>query len=118
MLFSVALVLGAFWRRWWGAERPSWAFPGYRITQGVVGIAMVFGLALLAGHSWWIAGIRGALAIAFMSSVAMAIPHVWDAWAWIENNIGTPKLGRWFAGHTTYAEATCGAVVFLFAVAC
>ena len=119
MTLALAIILGAVWRRWWGDERPSWAFPGFRATQAVAGFAVLLGICLLHGHFLTGSAIRAGLALAFLTFCAQSIPHVWAAFDWIDGWLprGLPKLGRWFTGWTTYAEATAGAIVWAIAVA-
>jgi hypothetical protein len=114
----LAIVAGAVWRRWWGDERPSWAFPGFRALQAVVGFGALFGICIAKGIFLPDAAIRAGLALAFLTFCAQSIPHVWAAWDWIDGWLprGLPKLGRWFTGWTTFSEATAGAVVWAIGV--
>ena len=111
-LIVILPLLGGAWRRWWGSERPSWAPGGYRAAQAIAGALILTGLLLLLGQPLWYAGIKAVLAIAFLAESAQSLPFVWHMWDDIDSRWQLPKLGRWFTGHTTYAEATCGALVF------
>ena len=121
-----AVIAGAIFRRWWGDAAASW-WPwkrangtniGYRGFRAVTGFVTLGAVCLLAGHPWWSAAIRAGFAIGFLTAMAQSIPHVWAAWDWLDGKLprGLPKLGRWFTGHTTYSEATCGGIVWAFAV--
>lgn len=114
----LAALAGAAWRRWWGAARPSWAFPGYRAMQAVVGCA------LLGPLCWWATGaavptaLRVACAIALLASAARCVPAIWDATIWVDEKVGgIPRFGTWFDGPVAYAEALAGAAIWATAVA-
>lgn len=113
---AAAVVLGAVWRRWWGDERPAWAYRGYRLAQAVIGIAALALLALGAGHPWWGALIRALMAIGLLASAAQCVPIIWKAWDEADRRFGLPRLGRMFDGWTTYAEATAGALIWALAL--
>lgn len=114
---TLAALLGAAWRRWWGDARPSWAFPGFRALQACIGLCALFCLCMWAGHSWWASAIRAALAIGFLTAVAQSIPHVWWAWEWVNLKVGgLNSRYRLIDGFTTWAEMTAGAIVFGLAV--
>ena len=117
MTFTLAIILGAVWRRWWGDERPAWAFPGFRATQAVTGFVTLFGICLLAGHSWWSAAIRAGLALGFLTTMAESVPHIWRGWEWIDAKvIGLRSRFRLVNGFTTYSEMTAGAAVWSIAI--
>lgn len=63
MTIIFAVLLGAAWRRWFGSERPGWAFTGYRAMQVASGIGV---LALVSGPSLLSLAISGA-AVGFMT---------------------------------------------------
>lgn len=116
-MLTIAIVAGICWRRWWGDERPSWAFPGFRATQAIIGFLALFGICVWAGHPWWESAIRSAIALAFITSMAESIPHIWRAWEWIDAKvIGLNSRYRLIDGYTTYAEMTCGAFVWGVAI--
>lgn len=115
MDLPLAIIIGAVFRRWWGDARPSWAFPGYRATQAIIGLAVLFGICWI-GHSWRDAAIRSALAIGFITAIAQSIPHVWSFWDWVDSKISLRSRYRLLDGFTTYAELTNGAIVFGLAV--
>lgn len=126
MMSILALLLGAAWRRWWGDVAAAWwpwkrangANIGYRAFQAVVGFAGLLCVCLLAGHPWWSAAIRSALALGFLAAMAESIPHIWRAWEWIDAKlIGLRSRFRMIDGYTTHAELTAGAVVWAVAVA-
>lgn len=124
MITALAFILGAAWRRWWGDVAASW-WPwkrangtniGYRGFQACAGLLILFGLLVSNGSPLLYASIKAGLAIGFLTAMAQSIPHVWAAWDWLDSKIALPK--QWpFDGHTTYAEATAGAIVFGIAVA-
>lgn len=118
MTIALAILAGAIFRRWWGDARPSWAFPGFRGLQALGGLLALFALCLWAGTAWPLAALKAGLAIGFLTAVAQSIPHVWQAFDWLDGRLprGLPKLGRWFTGWTTYSEATAGALVFAVAI--
>lgn len=113
---TLSALLGAAWRRWWGDERPAWAPPGYRAAQAAIGFAMLAAICILAGHAWWGALLRSALALAFMAAMAESIPHIWRAWDWVDSRWSMRSRWRLFDGYTTKAELTAGAVVWSGAV--
>jgi hypothetical protein len=118
VIILLALIAGVAWRRWWGDERPSWAYPGYRATQALSGWAVLFLLCVIADPGDILRNAaRAALVIGFMSlPIRVSMYGFTDFWKWVDERVGTPKLGRWFTGYTTYAEATQGAALWLLAV--
>ena len=117
MTLALAIILGAVWRRWWGDERPAWAFPGFRATQACIGYGALAALCIIAGHPSWSAAVRSALALAFLTTMAESIPHIWRGWEWIDAKvIGLRSRYRLVNGYTTYAEMTCGAAVWSIAI--
>lgn len=116
---TIAIVLaslaGAAWRRWWGDERPAWAFAGYRAMQAVVGLIVLGMILLAAGAPIWKAAVASLCTIGYLSAVARSIPHVWVATEWIEERGWLPRLGRMLTGYTAWAEAVAGAVGWLIA---
>jgi len=114
---ALAAVLGGLWRRWWGDERPSYAFPGFRALQASLGVLALAGCCYLAGASWWLAAAKAGLAIGFLTTMAESVPHIWRAWEAVDYRFGTPRWGRMLTGYTAYAEATCGAAVWAIAAA-
>jgi hypothetical protein len=115
MILALTLISGALWRRWWGAERPGWAPAGYRFTQALVGFGLLCGLSLWAGDLWYSAAARAGLAVGFLAWTGVSIPHVWALWAAIDARIGPLSL-PFFRGHTAFAEATAGALIFYAAL--
>lgn len=118
MTTILALLLGAAWRRWFGAERPSWAFPGFRAMQIVAGILTLGILCYLAGGSFWRAPLIALLATGWLIERAQSIPVVWEGWFRLDALLGPrfPAITPAFTGWTTYAEATAGALVWAIAV--
>lgn len=110
MIF-LAIILGAIWRRWWGDERPSWAFPGFRGMQFAVGV-----LALAALNPTWLGLATAVIAIVIVTLPIRFFRPIWWAWEQIDSRWGVPNLGRWFYQHTNYAEATQGALIFALAM--
>ena len=110
---ALAFLAGGLWRRWWGTERPSYAFPGYRAVQASLGVLALVLLGRMAGDSWGLAAVRAGGCVGFLS-LPIAISRAWAErpWLWIERRYGTPRWPPWFDGWTTYAEATAGALVF------
>ncbi|MCW5615886.1 MAG: hypothetical protein KIT32_12265 [Rhodocyclaceae bacterium] len=103
MTLAVAIVLGAIWRRWWGDERPPWAFPGYRGVQFAAGVVCLYAL-----HPTWL-GLGMAIAAVVIATLPIKFFRpIW--WAW--DRVPVPNLGRWFYQPTNYAEATQGALIF------
>lgn len=109
---ALAIVCGSAWRRFWGSERPSWAFPGYRAVQASLGVLALVMLGRMAGDSWVISGARAAIVIGFLSTMAESVPHVWRAWEEVYIRWGVPNLGPWLRDWTAWAELTAGALVF------
>lgn len=102
------------WRRWWGDERPAWAPAGYRAIQAVVGFALLFA-CVWGAFPWWEAAIRSALALAFITTCAESIPHIWRAWEWVDARWSLRSRWRLLDGYTTKAELTCGAAIWAIA---
>lgn len=114
MTYLIGAVLGALWRRWWGSERPSWAFSGYRATQAVVGLALLFLLGLWTGEAWWRAALDAGLAIGWLTlPIKISLFGHTQFWEWLDSKVTLPDW--WESGYTTYAEASGGALVFLLA---
>lgn len=117
MIYFAAIVLGAAWRRWWGSERPAWAFPGYRAMQAGVGVLLLCVLGLLTKEPVWRAALDAGLAIGFLSlPIKVSLYPFTKFWLWVDTRWGTPRLlGSWLTGYTTYAELTGGAAVWFLA---
>ena len=119
----LAIVCGAAWRRWWGSTPALW-WPwkrangdgiGYRATQAVAGAVALAGLCWWAGSPWWLAVLTGGLATGFLAERAQSLPIVWEMWDRLDWLVRLPRL-PFFTGWTTYAEATCGALVWALVV--
>jgi hypothetical protein len=112
---ALSALAGGAWRRWWGDERPAYAFRGFRALQASAGVLALGLFCYLAGAPIWLAAVKAGLAIGFLTTMAESIPHIWRAWEAADYRWGTPRWGRMLTGYTAYAEATCGAVVWAIA---
>lgn len=116
-MWIIAALLGAVWRRWFGDERPSWAHPGFRATQVVVGMAVLFGLGLLTGESHWRAAVDAGLAIGWLTlPIKVSLFGSTQFWRWLDGHVSLRSRFRWLDGYTTKAELTTGAVVWSAAI--
>lgn len=106
MIF-LAIILGAAWRRWFGDERPSWAFPFYRGVQVIVGI-----LAMWALNPTWVGLAAAGISVGICTLPIQYFRPIWWMWQEIDARFGVPNLGRLFYQYTNYAESTQGALVF------
>lgn len=112
MTILIALLAGACWRRWFGSERPGWAFPGYRAMQVAAGVAALFLLAWLSTTPA-VAILLAGGAIGFMTlpiSVSRA-PFVWFA-----DRLPLPTI-PYVSGSAEWAEVFQGALIFAGAIA-
>lgn len=101
MLFLAAL-LGATWRRWWGSERPDWAFPGYRGMQAVAGAVVL-----------WLVGANMVLAVAAIAFMASPIKYTRRPFEWITERLPLPTTKNdWLNGPAPWAEVFQGATLW------
>src|SRR5262245_58185490 len=121
-LVLVALLAGACWRRWWGDERPAWAFPGYRWLQAGAGVALLLGLGLLMKEPLWRAALEAALVIGWLASpIKLSLFGFTQFFLWLSMRVRLPRgvrigtttlpdgttIPRYaLDGYTTYAEAS------------
>lgn len=108
MIYLLAIVLGAAWRRWWGSERPSWAFTGYRAMQAAAGFAVLF-LFLCLQAKWWVAAILAGIGIGFMTLPISISRRPFER---VMEKINPPNLGTWLSGPAPWGEVLEGAVVW------
>jgi hypothetical protein len=116
----IAALLGSAWRRWFGSARPSWAYPGYRATQILAGLAALFGLGLWTGEEYWRAALDAALAIGFMT---LPISISRQPFVWVMRKLNLPTTDHlphpWkpmLQGPEPWAEAAQGMSLWLLAV--
>ena len=109
-----AVIVGAAWRRWFGSERPRWAWTGYRAAQITAGAILLGLLCWGAGDAWWRALIDTAAAMVVMTVSA----HTRDPFIWIAEKLHLPKMwGDFLDGPAPWAEALQGATLWSVAVA-
>src|SRR6185369_392050 len=110
LIFVAALFLGAAWRRWFGSERPSWAYPGYRATQVALGFIVLALLQVIVGDPFWRCALDSGIAIGFMT---LPISISRQPFLWITKKLPLPTTKNdWLNGPEPWAEVLQGAVLW------
>lgn len=101
----ITALLGAAWRRWWGSERPGWAFPGYRGMQAIAGAVVL-----------WLAGANMVFAVAAIAFMASPIKYTRRPFEWVTERLPLPTTKNdWLNGPAPWAEALQGATLWFSA---
>ena len=113
-IYLIAALLGASWRRWFGSERPSWAWAGYRATQIAAGFIVLALLQVVRGDPFWRCALDSALAVGFMT---LPISISRQPVLWVTDRLPLPMTKNdWLNGPEPWAEVFEGAVLWGLAI--
>lgn len=119
MIFPLAALVGAAWRRWFGSARPSWAWTGYRATQIAAGFIVLALIQVVRGDPFWRCALDSGLAIGFMT-LPIAVSR--QPFVWLARQLNLPTTANlphpfkpWLQGPEPWAEAIQGMTLWTLA---